>query len=66
MLWAHGSSGPGVRELQARLRQVGWLSAAPTGTYGPQTERAVRGSRASAGCRPPAGWTPSPGSGCAP
>ncbi|MGW2954324.1 L,D-transpeptidase family protein [Streptomyces eurythermus] len=43
VLWAHGSSGPGVRELQARLRQVGWLSATPTGTYGPQTVRAVLG-----------------------
>ncbi|WTO35474.1 L,D-transpeptidase family protein [Streptomyces achromogenes] len=43
VLWAHGSSGPAVRELQARLRQVGWLSATPTGTYGPQTVRAVLG-----------------------
>jgi hypothetical protein len=52
VLWAHGSSGPGVRELQARLRQVGWLSAVPTGTYGPRTERAVRGFQGKRGLPP--------------
>ncbi|MEW2291791.1 L,D-transpeptidase family protein [Streptomyces sp. NPDC006743] len=43
VLWSRGDSGRAVRELQARLRQIGWLSQGPTGTYGPATERAVRG-----------------------
>jgi len=42
-LWARGDSGPGVRELQARLRQVAWLSDGPTGSYDDLTERAVAG-----------------------
>ncbi|GGW17360.1 lipoprotein [Streptomyces capoamus] len=43
VLWSRGDSGPAVRELQARLRQVGWLAAGPTGSYGRLTEGAVRG-----------------------
>ncbi|QTE00478.1 L,D-transpeptidase family protein [Streptomyces cyanogenus] len=43
VLWSRGDSGTGVRELQARLRQVGWLAVGPTGSYGVLTERAVRG-----------------------
>ncbi|MEU5366607.1 L,D-transpeptidase family protein [Streptomyces sp. NPDC005925] len=43
VLWSRGDSGPDVRELQARLRQVAWLYDGPTGTYGDLTERAVRG-----------------------
>ncbi|MGW2424968.1 L,D-transpeptidase family protein [Streptomyces sp. NPDC001709] len=43
VLWSRGDSGPGVRELQARLRQVAWLFDGPTGSYGYLTERAVRG-----------------------
>ncbi|GAA1012840.1 L,D-transpeptidase family protein [Streptomyces thermogriseus] len=43
VLWAPGDSGPGVRELQARLRQVDWLHDGPTGFYDDLTERAVRG-----------------------
>ncbi|MFB7594114.1 L,D-transpeptidase family protein [Streptomyces sp. NPDC056160] len=43
VLWSRGADGRAVRELQARLRQIGWLSEGPTGTYGPATERAVRG-----------------------
>ncbi|WP_030345692.1 L,D-transpeptidase family protein [Streptomyces sp. NRRL S-1022] len=43
VLWSRGDSGPRVRELQARLRQVGWLPVGPTGSYGELTERAVRG-----------------------
>ncbi|MCH0571454.1 murein L,D-transpeptidase [Streptomyces sp. MUM 136J] len=42
-LWAPGDSGRGVRELQARLRQVAWLLDGPTGTYDDLTEQAVRG-----------------------
>ncbi|MFF5854726.1 L,D-transpeptidase family protein [Streptomyces sp. NPDC012751] len=43
VLWSRGDSGPGVRAAQARLRQVAWLSAAPTGTYDQPTARAVEG-----------------------
>ncbi|MEU5099436.1 L,D-transpeptidase family protein [Streptomyces sp. NPDC020996] len=43
VLWSRGDTGPGVRELQARLRQVDWLFDGPTGTYDDLTERAVRG-----------------------
>ncbi|MDR3083119.1 MAG: peptidoglycan-binding protein, partial [Streptomyces sp.] len=43
VLWTRGDSGPGVRELQARLRQVSWLFDGPTGTYDDLTENAVKG-----------------------
>lgn len=43
VLWSRGDTGRGVRELQARLRQVAWLFAGPTGTYDEPTERAVSG-----------------------
>ncbi|MFJ3233431.1 L,D-transpeptidase family protein [Streptomyces sp. NPDC086787] len=43
VLWSRGDSGTGVRELQARLRQVEWLFDGPTGSYDDLTERAVRG-----------------------
>ncbi|GAB7103979.1 L,D-transpeptidase family protein [Streptomyces phaeofaciens JCM 4814] len=43
VLWSPGDSGRGVRELQARLRQVAWLFEGPTGTYGAATEQAVKG-----------------------
>ncbi|MFC0601192.1 L,D-transpeptidase family protein [Streptomyces palmae] len=36
-----GSSGPRVRELQARLQQAGVFSLNPTGYFGPITKRAV-------------------------
>ncbi|EFF92736.1 peptidoglycan binding domain-containing protein [Streptomyces sp. e14] len=49
VLWSRGDSGRSVRELQARLRQIAWLSEAPTGTYGPLTERAVRGFQSKRG-----------------
>ncbi|OIK02969.1 hypothetical protein BIV25_00370 [Streptomyces sp. MUSC 14] len=42
-LWSPGDSGPGVRELQARLRQLDWLFDGPTGSYDDLTERAVEG-----------------------
>ncbi|MFF3909072.1 L,D-transpeptidase family protein [Streptomyces sp. NPDC001848] len=42
-LFRRGDSGRGVRELQARLRQVDWLFDGPTGTYDDLTENAVRG-----------------------
>ncbi|MEV5877093.1 L,D-transpeptidase family protein [Streptomyces sp. NPDC052101] len=43
VLWSRGDSGSAVRELQARLRQLDWLSEGPTGSYGRLTERAVQG-----------------------
>ncbi|MCN9244222.1 L,D-transpeptidase family protein [Streptomyces sp. RY43-2] len=43
VLWKRGDSGPGVRELQARLRQVAWLFDGPTGSYDDLTEKAVQG-----------------------
>jgi peptidoglycan hydrolase-like protein with peptidoglycan-binding domain len=38
-----GDSGDRVRELQARLRQIGWFNANVTGTYGPTTTASVAG-----------------------
>jgi hypothetical protein len=43
VLWSRGDRGRDVRELQARLRQIAWLSDGPTGTYDGPTEQAVRG-----------------------
>ncbi|MGX4690241.1 L,D-transpeptidase family protein [Streptomyces sp. JNUCC 63] len=43
VLWSRGDSGRGVRELQARLRQIGWLFDGPTGSYDDLTEQAVKG-----------------------
>ncbi|MFD9881212.1 L,D-transpeptidase family protein [Streptomyces alboflavus] len=40
---ARGQDGKKVRELQARLRQIGWFGQHPTGTYGPVTATAVEG-----------------------
>ncbi|MFG2350528.1 L,D-transpeptidase family protein [Streptomyces phaeochromogenes] len=42
-LWSKGDRGRDVRELQARLRQVAWLFAGPTGTYDGSTVTAVKG-----------------------
>ncbi|MFI2643057.1 L,D-transpeptidase family protein [Streptomyces sp. NPDC018610] len=56
VLWSRGDSGRAVRELQARLRQIAWLSGAPTGTYGALTEQAVRGFQGKRGL-PPTGRT---------
>ncbi|MGV9700373.1 L,D-transpeptidase family protein [Streptomyces sp. NPDC003470] len=43
VLWSRGATGRDVRELQARLHQIGWLIDGPTGTYDDLTERAVNG-----------------------
>ncbi|MEU0334798.1 L,D-transpeptidase family protein [Streptomyces sp. NPDC006193] len=56
VLWARGDSGAGVRELQARLRQVDWLADGPTGSYDDLTEQAVRGFQGRRGL-PPTGAT---------
>ncbi len=45
-LMAAGSTGANVRDLQARLKQIGWWTGDVTNTYGPQTVEAVRGFQA--------------------
>lgn len=45
-LLAQGSTGDGVKDVQARLKQIGWYSPKIDGVYGPQTEEAVRGFQA--------------------
>lgn len=42
-LYAPGDSGDEVREIQARLRQIGWFFGDVTDRYGPQTTEAVTG-----------------------
>lgn len=42
-LWKRGSSGDKIRELQARLKQIGWFSEDVTPNYGPATESSVKG-----------------------
>ena len=41
-----GSSGDRVRDLQARLKQIGWFSGNVTGSYGGVTVAAVKGFQA--------------------
>ncbi|MFG2717251.1 L,D-transpeptidase family protein [Streptomyces sp. NPDC048416] len=43
VLMANGSKGDRVKELQARLAQIGWFDDTPTGTYGAVTTAAVKG-----------------------
>ena len=38
-----GDSGPKVRDMQARLKQIGWFSGDVSNNYGPRTTEAVRG-----------------------
>ena len=42
-IYQQGSSGDKVRELQARLKQIGWFAGSVTGTYGSATASGVRG-----------------------
>ncbi|WP_375430121.1 peptidoglycan-binding protein [uncultured Friedmanniella sp.] len=42
-LMRQGTTGNRVRELQARLKQIGWFSGSVTGTYGSVTVAGVRG-----------------------
>jgi peptidoglycan hydrolase-like protein with peptidoglycan-binding domain len=42
-LLERGSNGRRVRDLQARLKQIGWFSVPVTGTYGGTTAASVRG-----------------------
>ncbi|MEV6587742.1 L,D-transpeptidase family protein [Streptomyces acidicola] len=43
VLWHRGDKGLGIREIQARLRQVAWLFDGPTGVYDDLTVQAVKG-----------------------
>jgi peptidoglycan hydrolase-like protein with peptidoglycan-binding domain len=45
-LFSVGDSGPGVREIQARLRQIGWFFGDVTDSYGDRTTTAVKGFQA--------------------
>lgn len=42
-IYKQGSTGDKVREMQARLKQIGWFSGLVTGTYGTATASSVRG-----------------------
>lgn len=44
-----GDSGDKVRDLQARLKQIAWLSGLVTGTYDGETTGAIRGFQAKRG-----------------
>ena len=48
-LLAPGDSGPEVRELQARLRQIAWFYGDVTDHYGDQTRTAIEGFQAKRG-----------------
>ncbi|GAB2593272.1 hypothetical protein GCM10009593_37360 [Microlunatus antarcticus] len=41
-IYQQGSNGDKVRELQARLKQIGWFSGSVTGSYGSATASSVR------------------------
>jgi peptidoglycan hydrolase-like protein with peptidoglycan-binding domain len=49
VLLAPGDTGPKVRVLQSRLRELLWFSGKVTDTYGPQTAAAVKGFQAKRG-----------------
>lgn len=42
-LLASGATGDGVKDMQARLKQVGWFDDSVTGNYGPVTVASVKG-----------------------
>jgi lipoprotein-anchoring transpeptidase ErfK/SrfK len=48
-LLEQGDTGPRVRALQARLRQLFWYAGDVTDTYGPRTKAAVKGFQAKRG-----------------
>uniref|UniRef100_A0AAU2V3J5 L,D-transpeptidase family protein n=1 Tax=Streptomyces sp. NBC_00003 TaxID=2903608 RepID=A0AAU2V3J5_9ACTN len=43
ILMSNGAKADQVKELQARLAQIGWFDDTPTGTYGAATTEAVKG-----------------------
>ncbi|MFD0430218.1 peptidoglycan-binding protein [Streptomyces zhihengii] len=46
-----------MKELQARLAQIGWFDDKPTGSYGPVTSTAVKGFQGKRQLPPPAART---------
>ena len=40
-IWKRGDSGEKVREIQARLQELGYLTENPTGTFDEATEKAL-------------------------
>jgi len=48
-LLEQGDTGPQVRKLQARLRQIGWYAGKVNDRYGPRTTTAVEGFQAKRG-----------------
>lgn len=52
ILLKQGDSGPQVKELQARLKQIGWFNTDVTGNYGPVTVEAVKGFQKKRGLVP--------------
>ncbi|QDY78652.1 L,D-transpeptidase family protein [Streptomyces qinzhouensis] len=52
VLMRQGDRGERIRGLQARLAQIGWFDAAPSGTYGRITAAAVRGFQSKRGLPP--------------
>ena len=42
-IYKQGSSGDKIRELQARLKQIGWFGGLVTGSYGSATASSVKG-----------------------
>ncbi len=45
-LLSNGDKGDSVKDLQARLKQIGWFSGDVTGNYGPVTVESVKGFQA--------------------
>jgi peptidoglycan hydrolase-like protein with peptidoglycan-binding domain len=52
VLLQQGDTGPKVRALQARLRQIGWYAGKVTNSYGHRTTTAVKGFQAKRGLPP--------------
>lgn len=45
-IYSAGMSGPKIREMQARLKQIGWYAGDVVDNYGPKTVTAVKGFQA--------------------
>lgn len=51
VVYQYGDEGRQVREIQARLRQIGWFSGDVTGYFGPKAKASVEGFQAKRGIR---------------
>ena len=51
VVYQYGDEGRQVREIQARLRQIGWFFGDVTGYFGPKTKASVEGFQAKRGIR---------------